>query len=80
MSQVPGTSRDQAADASEPYVVVSIDSHLGPSAKGQLREYCDSRHLADFDRFAVEMEGDHRRHLRLANRTRQVHLNPAPPL
>ncbi len=44
------------ASADERYVVVSTDSHVGPSVKGQLRQYCESRHLDDFDRFVAEME------------------------
>ena len=41
----------------ERYIVVSIDSHVGPSVKDQLRGYCESGHLDDFDRFVAEMEG-----------------------
>src|SRR6478736_9230816 len=44
------------ADAEERYVVVSTDSHVGPSVQHQLREYCESEHLADFDRFEAEMQ------------------------
>jgi len=50
------TPGGQPAD-DERYTVVSTDSHVGPSVKEQLREYCDSKHLADFDRFVEEMEG-----------------------
>ena len=57
MSQVPGSSRDQAAPTAEPYVVVSIDSHVGPSVQHQLRDYCEEKYLPDFDRFAAEMQG-----------------------
>lgn len=31
------------------YMVVSSDSHVGPSQGGQLRQYCEARYLADFD-------------------------------
>jgi predicted TIM-barrel fold metal-dependent hydrolase len=57
MSQgAPGRSGGQAA-AAERYIVVSSDSHVGPSVKDQLRGYCESRYLDDFDRFVAEMEG-----------------------
>ncbi|MFI0355044.1 amidohydrolase family protein [Actinomadura sp. 9N407] len=52
--------RDEAPGgraAEERYTVVSTDSHVGPSVKNQLREYCDSKYLEDFDRFVEEMEG-----------------------
>ena len=38
------------------YIVVSVDSHVGPSVKDQLVEYCDPEHLEDFHRFVEEME------------------------
>ena len=41
--------------ADEPYIVVSTDSHVGPSCKDQLREYCESKYLGDFDRLVTEM-------------------------
>ncbi len=36
--------------------MVSVDSHVGPSVKDQLLEYCDPQHLDDFHRFVEEME------------------------
>ena len=45
-----------ATNADNPYVVVSIDSHVGPSVKDQLRNYCEAKYLDDFDRFVAEME------------------------
>ncbi|MBV9661084.1 MAG: amidohydrolase [Acidimicrobiales bacterium] len=39
------------------YCVVSADGHVGPSVKGQLRQYCEAKYLDDFDRFVDEMEG-----------------------
>src|SRR5262245_38114098 len=57
MSQgAPGRSGGQAA-AAERYIVVSSDSHVGPSVKDQLRDYCEPKYLDDFDRFVAEMEG-----------------------
>ncbi len=55
MSRVQSGSVGSAAD-DQRYVVVSIDSHVGPSVKDQLRPYCDAKHLDDFDRFVTEME------------------------
>ena len=49
MSQGPERSDER-------YVVVSTDSHVGPSVKEQLRPYCEAKHLEDFDRFVSEME------------------------
>ncbi|CAO5165235.1 Amidohydrolase 2 [Frankia sp. AiPs1] len=46
-----------ASEQSERYIVVSTDSHVGPSVAGQLRDYCEAKHLDDFDRFVAEMDG-----------------------
>jgi hypothetical protein len=35
-----------------PIVIVSNDTHVGPRLVEDLRPYCPSRHLDDFDRFA----------------------------
>jgi predicted TIM-barrel fold metal-dependent hydrolase len=35
------------------FLVVSTDSHAGPSMERQLRPYCPSRHLAQFDEFVA---------------------------
>ena len=56
MSQRRPDGFDGEASLDERYVVVSTDSHVGPSVEGQLRGYCESRHLDDFDRFVAEME------------------------
>ncbi|MGA5542442.1 amidohydrolase family protein [Mycobacterium sp. NPDC051198] len=42
--------------AEEPYIVVSTDSHVGPSLKNQLRQYCEPKYLVEFDEFVAEME------------------------
>lgn len=55
MSQVQSGSVGENAD-DQRYVVMSIDSHVGPSVKDQLRPYCDAKYLDDFDRFVAEME------------------------
>ncbi|HVM63304.1 MAG TPA: hypothetical protein VMU14_00480, partial [Acidimicrobiales bacterium] len=51
---VAGSGGEPAGD--ERYIVVSTDTHVGPSVVGQLRGYCEARHLADFDAFVSEME------------------------
>lgn len=38
--------------ASEPVVIVSNDTHIGPRLVEDLRPYCPSKYLEDFDRFA----------------------------
>lgn len=38
----------------EPVVVVSNDTHIGPRLVEDLRAYCPTAHLDDFDRFAAE--------------------------
>jgi predicted TIM-barrel fold metal-dependent hydrolase len=38
---------------SEPVVIVSNDTHIGPRLVEDLRPYCPSRHLDEFDRFAA---------------------------
>jgi predicted TIM-barrel fold metal-dependent hydrolase len=35
-----------------PYLIVSCDSHAGPSLTRTLRSYCPTKHLADFDEYA----------------------------
>ena len=42
--------------AGTPTVVVSCDTHVGPSLEGQLREYCPKQHLDDFDAFVAEQQ------------------------
>ena len=41
------------ADGAAPVVVVSNDTHIGPRLVEDLRGYCPSAHLDDFDRFAA---------------------------
>lgn len=43
------------ADASRPYLVVSVDGHVGPSMERQLRPYCPKRYLDDFDSYVRTM-------------------------
>src|SRR3954454_18992533 len=52
------------------YVVVSIDSHVGPSVKDQLRDYCEAKYLDDFDRFVTEMESQGLLHWRSSEATK----------
>ena len=39
---------------SDPMVVVSADTHIGPRLVEDLRPYCPSSHLEEFDRFAAD--------------------------
>src|SRR6478609_1047749 len=43
---------------SEPVVVVSNDTHIGPRLVEDLRAYCPTKHLDDFDRFAASTAKD----------------------
>ena len=43
--------------SSDPLVVVSCDTHIGPLIKQQLREYCPKKYLEDFDAFVAYVEG-----------------------
>ena len=49
-------AQDSDSTADDRYVVVSIDSHVGPSVRDQLRDYCEAKYLDDFDRFVTQME------------------------
>ena len=46
----------------EPYLIISMDSHVGFSMRGQLRQYCPAGLLDDFDAFvgAVDAENEKR--------------------
>src|SRR5216684_1945751 len=48
-----------AVGEGDPYLIVSSDSHAGPSLTRQLRAYCPARYLDDFDRFASSVAGQH---------------------
>jgi predicted TIM-barrel fold metal-dependent hydrolase len=41
-------------DPTTPVVIVSNDTHIGPRLVEDLRPYCPSQHLDEFDRFATE--------------------------
>ena len=45
----------------DPVVVVSNDTHIGPRLVEDLRAYCPSAHLDDFDRFAADALRSRRR-------------------
>jgi predicted TIM-barrel fold metal-dependent hydrolase len=49
------TSSALATRATDRYIVVSTDSHAGPTLEGQLREYCPKQYLDAFDDFAREI-------------------------
>ncbi len=44
-----------SASADSRYLLVSCDSHAGPSLERQLRDYCPKAHLDDFDAYAAAM-------------------------
>ncbi|HET6950699.1 MAG TPA: amidohydrolase family protein [Acidimicrobiales bacterium] len=44
---------DEAADGDDPVVVVSVDSHVGPRLVEDLRPYCPSALLDDFDGYVA---------------------------
>lgn len=50
------TEPAEPIDAGEPLVIVSCDSHIGPRLRDDLRAYCPSAHLAEFDEFAANVE------------------------
>ena len=37
----------------DPYLLVSVDGHVGPSLEGQLRDYCPKEYLERFDEYAA---------------------------
>ena len=41
------------SSASEPVIIVSCDSHVGPRLREDLRAYCPQRYLRDFDEFVA---------------------------
>jgi predicted TIM-barrel fold metal-dependent hydrolase len=43
------TSRLSSLGASDRYLLISVDSHVGPSVARHLRPYCESRYLEAFD-------------------------------
>ena len=45
-------------DRSEPVVIVSNDTHIGPRLVEDLRAYCPTKHLDEFDRFAADDDSD----------------------
>ena len=52
MTQSITVESPSAAHTGDPYLVVSTDSHVGPSLKGQLRPYCSKDYLEQYDEFA----------------------------
>jgi hypothetical protein len=39
----------EADEVTDRYIVVSCDTHTGPSVREHLRPYCEAKHLAVFD-------------------------------
>jgi predicted TIM-barrel fold metal-dependent hydrolase len=54
MSEKDGLPRD-GEDATRRYLVVSSDSHAGPSLEHSLRPYCPKEYLREFDEFVAEV-------------------------
>lgn len=45
---------ESTVNDTDPMVVVSVDTHVGPRLAEDLRPYCPSKHLDQFDRFVEE--------------------------
>jgi predicted TIM-barrel fold metal-dependent hydrolase len=61
MSLTLSKDADQIPGSVRPFTVISTDGHVGPSVREQLREYCESKYLADFDEYvraAAETEAE----------------------
>jgi len=53
------SAKERAGNLSdERYVVVSGDSHVGPSLEKQLRDFCPPQYIDQFDEFARTRKGD----------------------
>ena len=46
----------QSRSTEERCMLISADSHVGPSMRGQLRQYCDQKHLERFDYYVGQVE------------------------
>ncbi len=54
-----GDQRTSATSTDQPYLIVSGDSHAGPSLEKQLRDYCPKKYLDEFDAYAKQVrEGE----------------------
>jgi predicted TIM-barrel fold metal-dependent hydrolase len=51
---------DLRVDRTTPQVVVSVDTHIGPRLREDLRPYCPRQHLEAFDEFAASHEAAQR--------------------
>jgi len=51
-ADLPAGSHDGQPSGGRPYLVVSADSHVGPSLRSQLRPYCPRQFLDAFDDYA----------------------------
>lgn len=49
-------ARSHAVQPNDPVIVVSGDSHVGPLMKEQLRDYCPTPYLAEFDAYVAAYE------------------------
>lgn len=53
MGDTPSQMRERSSKP-RPYLVVSADSHAGPSLEHDLRPYCVEKYRADFDQYLAE--------------------------
>lgn len=67
MADVTNVSEGLPRDG-DPYLVVSTDSHVGPSLERDLRPYCPPGHLDDFDAFAEKVGEETRAFVELFER------------
>src|SRR5437660_662431 len=49
-------STNGVEESSDPVVVVSSDTHIGPFLKDDLRPYCPQKYLSDYDEYVREFE------------------------
>lgn len=79
LTQVTSETNSRPGD---PYVIVSTDSHAGPTLEGDLRPYCPPQYLRDYDEFAEQLrrarsgEGDG---LDVPKNVRAVMTRPGDP-
>jgi predicted TIM-barrel fold metal-dependent hydrolase len=52
----PNLNGESGVTSDEKLLVISCDGHVGPSVRNQLRNYCEKKHLAEFDTFSEELE------------------------
>ena len=56
MAVVEETSSRTRGTSTDRYLIVSSDSHIGPSVKHQLRDYCEAKYVPQFDELVREID------------------------